>query len=90
MKTKEAAFVAVAVAFRTASLAAALWGLFIFLMPLVGFGKGFSSEVAFNLLRILGVYFVAAIALWVISKPAAALVLRGLDFDRGISAETES
>jgi hypothetical protein len=79
MKSTEAAYVAVAVLFRTASITSVLFGLFSLSMPLVGFIGHFSGEVMLGLLRIVTVYLVAAAVLWIIAKPVASFVTRGLD-----------
>lgn len=79
MKPSDVAFLAVVVVFRTASLAAVLFGLFITAMPLLGFIASFTTDVILGLLRILVVYLAAGGVLWVAAKPAATLVTRGLD-----------
>lgn len=78
MKTKHAAFIAVAVIFRTASLAVVLLGLFAVLMPVATLGGRLSLELGIGLLRMFLMYSAAGFVLWLISKPAASLVVRGL------------
>ena len=82
MKPTEVAFLAVVVIFRTAALAAVLFGLFITAMPLLGFVASISTQVILGLLRVLLVYLAAGGILWMAAKPAASLVTRGLDEKR--------
>lgn len=74
MKPTQIAFLVVAVFFRTAAVIAALYGLFVFLAPLLMAGL-FMPRMQ---LRILPVFLVPAIVLWFFAKPLASLIVRDL------------
>ena len=75
MKTNHAAYVAVVVFFRVAAVCAVLLGVFMVAAPVLL--TGFSASLL--LLRVLLVYLGAALLLWILSKPIASLVVRGID-----------
>ena len=74
MKTKEIAFLAVAVFFRVSAVSVALFGLFLVAAPMLT--MGFGASLVF--LRMLVAYLAAAAVLWFFSKPIASLVTNGL------------
>lgn len=74
---------AVAVFFRTAAVAVALFGLFASFMPVLMLGTGIGQGTMLILFRIVGAYVVTAVVLWFISKPVASFVLSGLDCSDG-------
>jgi hypothetical protein len=77
MKSKETAFLVVAVFFRVLAVSVALYGIFMIAAPMA-IGGFFASLV---LLKMAALYFAAAIALWLLSKPIALLVVSGLTDD---------
>jgi hypothetical protein len=77
MQPKQLAALVVTVFFRTAAVCTALFGMFLMAMPLLMAGFGAS----WAMLRMLVVYLGAAVVLWLLSRPMAALVVAGLGDD---------
>lgn len=76
MKAKEIASIGVTVVFRMAAVSVALIGAFLVLAPPLMMGVFPLSPI---LVRMVIIYFGAAVVLWLLAKPIASLVVRGLE-----------
>lgn len=78
MKSKEIAFVAVTVFFRTASVVSTIYGVFMVMTPLLMTGFDLPPMIW----RILLVYCLSAAVLWFLAKPIASLVVIGIESEK--------
>lgn len=67
-----------AIIFRTAAVVVLLYGLFTYFTTL-SLGAGLSPSAGALFVRLVLVHIVAAVILWVIAKPVAALIVRGVE-----------
>ena len=66
---------AIAALLRTLAVLLVLFGIYVVVAPLVITGFGVSLTVV----RVPLIYFTGAVILWILSKPIAGIIVRGLD-----------
>lgn len=66
------------VIFRTAAVAVLLYGIYTFFTTLA-LGAGLTPPASALFVRLVVVHLVAAVVLWLVAKPASALIVRGID-----------
>jgi len=71
-------FFIVAVIFRTAAVAILLYGVLTFFTSLA-LGAGLAPSASALFIRLFVVYVLAAVLLWFIARPAAGMIVRGVE-----------